>query len=230
MLIHNFSKSNLESVFMSQVKAASHPPVLVPTPALQAPLSVKHIDAKAATPAESQATPPSKDQTSLPANGQASVSLPFLSEETEEIVLEKTEQTLVQETAKRGANKGVNLANQALLGSSTRLGQVASVRASRALSASVPIAGAAISAVSAKDDFKRAKAEDKSGHELAALAFGASSALNGFDASLGVLSAGTALTGVGVPVAAVLEVVGWASMGAGLVLGIGGEYLSQKEL
>lgn len=165
---------------------------------------------KAAPPAESQATPASKDQTSLPANGQAAVSLPFLSEETGEIVLEKTEQTLVQETAKRGANKGVNLANQALLGSSTRLGQVAAVRA--------------------KDDFKRAKAEDKSGHELAALAFGASSALNGFDASLGVLSAGTALTGVGVPVAAVLEVVGWASMGAGLVLGIGGEYLSQKAL
>ncbi|MGE3727123.1 MAG: hypothetical protein AB7I41_16295 [Candidatus Sericytochromatia bacterium] len=219
---------------MSQVKAASHPSVLAPTPAIPTPLSVKdsakHSDAKPVSAAESQATPPSQDQTSLPANGQAAVSLPFVSEETGEIVLEKTEQTLVQETAKRGASKGVSLANQALLGSSSRLGQAAAVRASRALSASVPIAGATISALSAKEDFKRAQAEDQSGHELAALAFGASSALNGFDASLGVLSAGTALSGVGLPVAAVLEVVGWASMGAGLVLGIGGEYLSQKAL
>ncbi|MBT9546419.1 MAG: hypothetical protein IV090_13605 [Candidatus Sericytochromatia bacterium] len=219
---------------MSQVKAASHPSLLAPTQAIPSPLTVKdsakQIDAKLAPPVDSQATPPSEDQTSLPANGQAAASLSFLSEETGEIVLEKTEVTLAQETAKRGASKGVNLANQALLGSSSRLGQAAAVRASRALSASVPIAGATISALSAKDDFKRAQSEDKSGHELAALAFGASSALNGFDASLGVLSAGTALTGVGLPVAAVLEVVGWASMGAGLVLGIGGEYLSQKAL
>lgn len=219
---------------MSQVKAASHPSVLAPTSAIPTPLAVKdsakHSEAKPVSLAESQGPSPSPYQTSLPSNGQAAVSLPFVSEETGEIVLEKTEQTLVQETAKRGASKGVNLANQALLGSSSRLGQAAAVRASRALSASVPIAGATISALSAKEDFKRAQAEDKSGHELAALAFGASSALNGFDASLGVLSAGTALSGVGLPVAAVLEVVGWASMGAGLVLGIGGEYLSQKAL
>lgn len=217
---------------MSLVKAASHPPAFSRRPAVSgAPSPVGAVLGSAPKPAHApKVAAPAAELKTPPAQGQANVSLPFVSEETGERILEKTEQTLVQETAKRGATKGVSLANQALLGSSSRLGQLAAVRASRALSASVPIAGAAISAVGAKEDFERAKVEDKSGNELASLAFGASSALNGLDASLGVLSAGTALTGIGVPAAAALEVVGWATMGASLVLGVGGEYLSQNAL
>lgn len=217
---------------MSQVKAPSQistTPVLKPVKTQPAaPLNPQPAPSAAAQTPEPETDKPAL--TSLPAKGQAEALLPFVSEETQAIVEDKTEQTVVQEAAKLGAAKGVNKLNQTLLSSSSRLSQAAALRTSRALSASVPVAGATISAISAKGDFERAQAEDKAGNEWAARAFGASSALNGFDASLGVLSAGSALTGFGLPVAATLEVVGWASTGMGLLLGIGGEYLSQKDL
>lgn len=217
---------------MSQVKAPSQ---ISPTPVL------KPVKTQSAAPPKPPQVPPTVPQTSqpqvekpalnsLPAKGQAETLVPFVSEDTQAIVEKETQKTLIEETAKLGATKGVKKLNQTLLSSSSRLSQAAALRTSRALSASVPVAGATISAISAKGDFERAQAEDKAGNEWAARAFGASSALNGFDASLGVLSAGSALTGFGLPVAATLEVVGWASTGMGLLLGIGGEYLSQKDL
>jgi hypothetical protein len=168
-------------------------------------------------------------QAILSAQGKAETQVPLFSEQTQDIVAAETKKTLIQDGGKAVLGKSVSVANRALLDSSARLGQIAARRATRALSSSVPIVGATISAVDAKGDFERAKLEAKTGNKWAALAFKASGTLNGIDASLGVVSAGSALTGAGLAATAAIEMVGWASTAAGFVLGVGGEYLSIQQ-
>lgn len=163
------------------------------------------------------------------AQGKAKPAVPLFSDSSKQIVGAEVKKTIVQDGGKAVAGQGVKVANKVILKSSATLGELAARRATRAMTASVPLLGAGISAVDAHGDLKRAHEEAKAGNQWAALAFRTSGSLNAMDASLGVAATGAAATGVGLGAAAALEVLGWASTGAGFVLGVGGEYLSLQQ-
>jgi hypothetical protein len=161
--------------------------------------------------------------------GKAKAAVPLFSDTSKQIIGAEVKKTIVQDGGKAVATQGVKVANKVILKSSVTLGELAARRATRAMTASVPLLGAGISAVDAHGDLKRAQEEAKAGNQWASRAFRASGSLNAIDASLGVAATGAAATGVGLGAAAALEVLGWASTGAGFVLGVGGEYLSQQK-
>jgi hypothetical protein len=164
----------------------------------------------------------------LPAQGKAAPNVALIDPEIKTITKNEVTKTVKEDVTKAVVTKASTVAAEKTLNASAQIGEAIALRSSRALGASAPVFGAVLSAASAKGDFERAKLEHKSGNPWAARAFAASSALNGFDASLGVWSAGTALSGVGLPATLAIEAVGWAATGTGLLLGIGGEYLSAK--
>lgn len=199
-------------------------PLKTPTPAAAPPKpKAPATQTQPASPVSAPSAPKA-----LPAQGKAAPNIALLDPEIKTITKAEVKKTVKEDVTKAVVSKASTVAAEKTLNASAQIGEAIALRSSRALGASAPLFGAAISAASAKGDFERAQMEQKSGNRWAARAFAASSALNGFDASLGVLSAGTALSGAGLPATVVIEAVGWAATGTGLLLGIGGEYLSAK--
>lgn len=189
----------------------------------------EQAQAAASLPVPSQGVPKDKLATEGQSLGKAKVTVPLFSDTSKRIVGEEVKKTIVQDGGKAVAAQGVKVTNKLILKSSATLGELAARRATRAMTASVPLLGAGVSAVDAHGDLKRAQEEAKAGNQWAALAFRASGSLNAIDASLGVAATGAAATGGGLGAAAAMEVLGWASTGAGFVLGVGGEYLSLQQ-